>query len=631
MVLLRASGLIGPSDDDQTLAGSLQRLRDGLRDGNADVVRQQLDLIEHAVNDLKLERGELRRRLKRLEWLQRNLDQRLVPLERSLVFRALRAIGAAFGSSKRAAGQLLLHSPFHPVFARLFAPGQNPYHLWLEREREFEAERSHPGIQPAGLRISIVMPIRNPRREWLESAVDSVLSQSYENWELCACDDASNDSWVVEYLETKSVADRRIRFVRSEEPLGISGALNRAGALATGEYVGFLDHDDVLEPFALKRVAEAIAEHTPALVYSDEDVLDGKGARTTPVFKPDWDPELLLSGMYLGHFLVVSRARLEQSGWFRSEFDGSQDYDLALRVTDQESAVCHIPSVLYHWRQHELSTCNNPDAKPYTHAAGRRALQDAILRRGLRAKVEDGPGLWRYRLRREIQGEPLASIIICSRNAKLLERCLRAIASNTEYARREIVVVQHKTGDTAAMDRLLDRVGCTRVTYEGPFNFSVMNNRGAVAAAGEILVFLNDDVEPIAPEWLGALIAQAQRPGVGIVGARLLYPSGAIQHAGVAIGIVDGAGHPHRFCSEPGYWPWSSTTRNVSAVTGACLAIRKEAFLGIHGFEAEFPMNYNDVDLCLRIRKAGYAVLLEAGAVLRHYEAQTRKAVTTYK
>ncbi len=566
---------------------------------------------------------------KKWEHQQRVRDMHVAAIEESLIFRLLRRLGRPLLDWKAKAGQALLHSPLHGLYLKLRPPAQeNAYAAWVDRQTVsrpaddwYRKHASEFSYQP---RFTVLLPVHAPPREWLKQAVQSVFDQTYPHWDLCVCDDAS-EPWVRDYFQNLMRQEARVQFVHSSEHLGISGALNRARSLSAADYFAFLDQDDLLAPAALHHLAESLQEGPAALLYTDEDFIDEQGRRVHPLFKPDWSPDLLLSCMYMGHLLAVSREAMEASGGFRPAFDGAQDYDLALRVTEGAAVVRHIPQVLYHWRRHAGSTAGSAEAKPYTHAAGRRALEDAIARRQWSASVEDGPGPNMYRVAWQLLGRPLVSVIICSRSPQLMERCLSTLRSRTEYAGRQIVVVQHMAGRESAMEKVLSRNGAKRVPYEGPFHFSRMNNLGAAAAEGEILVFLNDDVEPLVPSWLSQLAAQAQRPDVGIAGARLLYPAGTLQHAGIAIGIGDGCGHPGRNSHATPYWNWTNLTRDVSAVTGACLAIRKELFQRIGGFDERFPVNYNDTDLCMRVRAAGYRVLLEAGAVLCHRECQTRK------
>ena len=551
----------------------------------------------------------LRRRIERQEKAIERLEERLLAIENSRFFRLLRWPGRFLPAWRGRLGHLLLRSPLHPLYLKLARPraAAGAYRQWVARERAPSGElRRRPTI-------SIVMPVCDPRREWLEAAVGSVLAQSYEGWQLCVCNDASRESWVTAYFE--SLGDPRIEFAGSPERLGISGATNRAGQLARGEYIGFLDQDDVLAPFALQAVAEALQEGDADLIYSDEDRLDESGARVEPIFKPGWSPDLSLGCNYITHFLVANRRALERAGWLRGEYDGSQDYDLVLRLTDGAAVVRHIPRVLYHWRKHAGSTAADTRAKPHTHAAGKRALQDAVRRRGWKASVEDGPLPNTYRVRWPVSGASKVSIVICTRSPRLAKRVVDAIGRITEHRPYEIVLVEHEieTGLPAI-----------RVPYAGPFHFASMNNLGAGRATGDILVFLNDDVEPLDRGWLTALVAQAERPEVGIAGAKLVYPSGAIQHAGMAVGIMEGVGHPYRDTFGSAWWHWLPFTRNVAAVTGACLAMRRAVFEQLDGFDEAFPVNYNDADLCLRARAAGYEVIYEPGAVLRHEECRTR-------
>ena len=485
---------------------------------------------------------------------------------------------------------------------------------------EHEAEAALPPLASSP-RFSILLPLLNPRLSWLETTIASVSAQSYQGWELCICSEAPCDPAVREFLAAAARNEPRIHFTEVSAGPEPSVLWKEAANLAKGDYLALLSESDSLAPDALHWMASGAPSD---VIYSDEDRIDEAGRRFEPAFKPDWSPDLLLSAMYIGHFTAFSRAAFERSGGFRPAFNDAQAYDLALRITEDGGAsVRHVPRVVYH--------SGKKDSVGPTHhsAAGRQALEDTIRRRGLSAKVEDGPRAGSYRLRWKPRGTALASLIICSRSPRLLERCLRTIAACTAYPRRELIVIQHLGSENALLEKVIARHGAIRIPYAGPFHFSRMNNLGAKAAKGETLVFLNDDIEPIEPSWLERLVAQVERPDVGIAGAQLLYPSGSLQHGGVVIGIGDGCGHIGRGEYRSRFWPWIELTRDVAAVTGACLAIPASVFCGLGGFADEFPVNYNDIDLCLRARAAGYRVIYDAEAKLRHYECQTRRGVVT--
>jgi O-antigen biosynthesis protein len=572
-------------------------------------------------------------------WLEaevRLLDQRISQIESSRFFRFMRWAGGILDTQKKKVGQVVLHSPFHPLYLRLWRPKKaavaGGYTDWIAAQESLLPSRSLHQSEAARWRfqptISVLIPVFRPKREWLERAVGSVKAQSYPKWQLCLGDDASEEPWVREYLEAEAAVDSRIRVVFRESNGGISASLNAAGQLATGEYVTFLDHDDELDPFALHYIVEACQRDEVDVLYSDEDYLDPSGARSGPTFKPDWSPELLHACMYFGHLLVAARRLIDEVGWFRSLCDGAQDYDLALRLVERARNIVHIRRVLYHWRQHLQSTSMNPKAKPYAHEAGRRALTDAMARLQIPATIEDGPLLFTYYIQRSGSRQRV-SLVVCSRDSRRLSVFLAA-QKRTRYPSVELVVVEHISPADERLSRLLDSTQCVRVPYTGPFNFSRMNNLGAQAAGSELLVFINDDVTPIRPEWLDVIAAHLERPKVGVVGARLLYPLGTLQHAGLVFGMQDGAGHPGRgvFYSELMYY--LQLPRDVSAVAGACLGIRQGLFQELGGFDLSFPVNYGDLDLCFRAGERGYRVLVDPRVELTHVECGTRRGGTTF-
>jgi len=566
--------------------------------------------------------AELERRVKQLEYCQRTADAHIAALENSIIFRILRRAGRPLLDAKTRAGRWLKQSPFRRGYAWFVPSDQSSYLSWMKHEG---AETPPPLVTTP--RFSILMSVREPRREWLDEAITSVRNQPYRHWELCICCDASAEPWVSEYLAAATCTDERIRTVRGPENAAIATALNRAATLAGGDYLLVLRDCDRFAPNMLHWLA---AVQPAEILYGDEDRLDDRGCRVEPVFKPDWSPDLLLSCMYFGRTMTVSRRAWELAGGFRPEYDPAHDYDLALRITDRPVAVKHLPRVLYHGREGQGLSAGWPGSLASV-AAGRRALEDALLRRGVTGQVEDGPRPNVHRVRWKPCGLTLASVIICSRTPRLLDRCLRSLTARTAYRNREIIVIQHLGADDAAMERVIESYGATRIPYSGPFHYSRMNNLAAQEARGSVLVFLNDDTEPLDDSWLGRLVGQVERAEVGTVGVRLLYPSGTVQHAGIAVGVGDGCGHIGRGAFSARYWPWLELTRDVSAVTGACLAIRTALFNELGGFADEFPTNYNDTDLCLRVRKAGYRVTYDSSIVLRHYEGKTRRATVTLR
>jgi GT2 family glycosyltransferase len=576
---------------------------------------------------------QLDRRFERLRAAAIELDDRLNRVENSLLFRTLRRAGRILAETRGRTGQALLRSPFHGLYRRFRGPQPDPYSRWIiaresvDRPEQLRNKSLAWSYQPL---ISVLVPVHRPRPEWLRAAIDSVINQTWSKWELCLSIDGADPTTELQIQEV--AGDDRIRFTAAEKPAGISAALNRAGTLATGEYVAFLDHDDVLSPAALHYIAEALQHRDADVIYTDEDSLAPTGERIRPNFKPAWSPELLLSCMYMGHLLVVSRAAIDRAGWFRSEFDGAQDYDLALRLNENGARFRHVPRVLYHWRIHEGSTAAAAAAKPYAHEAGRRALSVSLDRRGERFRdVVDGPIPHTYRIRRTVQPEHGISFVIVSRNASLLGRCLESVAQTAAAIDHEYVIVHHQSGgNDRDMEAVLRRFKCSVVPYTAAFNFSAMNNAATQVARKAVLVFLNDDITALETGWAETLLAHAMRPCIGVAGAKLVYPSGAIQHAGIAVGIGEGAGHMARGTFRNDLWRWLELTRDVSAVTGACMAMRRDLFNELGGFDEQFPVNYNDVDLCLRARAAGYRIIVDPSVVLQHDEARTRVAGTSF-
>lgn len=483
--------------------------------------------------------------------------------------------------------------------------------------------------------ISIVVPVFNPDAAQLRACLDSVLVQHYPHWQLCLADDASTNPEIPRILAEYAERDSRVHWVRRPENGHICRASNTALELVQGEFVALLDHDDSLAPQALLEVATALqASPSAQILYSDEDKLDAEGQRCEPHFKPDWNPDLLYSQNFVSHLGVYRTGLVRAVGGFRPGFEGCQDYDLLLRCVAQVASteIVHIPKVLYHWRAAEGSTALASEAKGYTTQAGMRALQDHFSRRGIQVEVGRGIAPNTYRVRYLLDdAEPLVSLLIPTRDGyDILRQCIESILAKTTYANYEILVLNNQTtcertlqyfGEIACRDNV--RI----VDYDFPFNYSAMNNFGVRQARGAIIGLVNNDIEVISPGWLEEMVSQAARPEIGCVGAKLYYPNDTVQHAGVVLGLGGVAGHSHKHFprSEPGYFYRLNLVQNYSAVTAACLLVRKSVFEEVGGLDEEnLKVAFNDVDFCLKVRDAGYRNLWTPYAELYHHESISR-------
>lgn len=484
-------------------------------------------------------------------------------------------------------------------------------------------------------RFSVLVPTYNTPPALLRECLDSVRAQTWPHWELCIADDASTEPAVRQILAEYAAADSRIRVLRRELNGHIARASNSALSLATGDFIALLDHDDRLAPEALWRVAQALQQHPRALVlYSDEDKLDATGQRSEPFFKPDWSPDLLRSQNYLSHLGVYRRSLVQALGGFRAGFEGSQDYDLALRCTEQASGpgqIVHIPHVLYHWRKTEGSTAADHGHKDYATPAALRALQAHFDRTqpGVQASVI-APGLYRARWPLPAR-RPLVSVIIPTRDAcDILRSCVQSVLHLTQYPHLELIIVDNQSREPetlAYLDELSRHPAVRVLRHDQPFNYSAINNEAARQARGELLCLLNNDVTVISPDWLGEMVRQACRPDIGCVGAKLYYPDDTVQHAGVVLGIGGVAGHSHKYADREaaGYFSRLRIVHEVSAVTGAALVLRKAVFDEVGGLDEQgLSVAFNDVDLCLKVREAGYRNLWTPFAELYHHESKSR-------
>lgn len=484
-------------------------------------------------------------------------------------------------------------------------------------------------------KISIVVPVYNVSPYFLDKCIQSVLNQFYDNWELCLYDDASTDTNTIARLKYWAKTDERIKVLFGEENGHISHASNKAIEMASGEFISLLDNDDELTVDALAEVVFAL-NRNPELdfIYSDEDKIISGNKLTSPYFKPDFSLDMLLSSNYICHFTTIRKTVGDKVGWFRKGYEGAQDHDLFLRLVQQTSNIHHIPKVLYHWRISETSTAAGGDKKDYAHEAGLKAVQGYFERENIKATVTGGylPGT--YRIKRQIVGEPQVSIIIPFKDqVELLKNCLESILKKTSYSNYKILLVSNNSKEEETFNFLkyitsqYDNI--RYLEYNIPFNYSAINNWAVtqVEKNTEYILLLNNDVEIITKDWLAEMLQNAQRSDVGAVGARLLYDDGTVQHAGVIIGLGGVAGHSHKYYPRDshGYYGRLSFVSNYSACTAACLLVRKNVYEEVGGLnENELKVAFNDVDFCLKIRKAGYLIVYTPYAELYHYESKSR-------
>ncbi len=485
--------------------------------------------------------------------------------------------------------------------------------------------------------FSVILPVYNVSPKWLAKAVASVQTQLYPYWELCLADDASPNAETRRAAAALAAADQRIKVVMLEKNHGIAGCSNAAARLAGGEYLTFLDHDDELAPDALYETAKAICKSGAEVLYSDEELISSAGKVLSAHFKPDFSPDLLFSHNYITHLLVIKKTLFDRIGGFDGTCDGAQDYDLILKAAERANRVYHIPRVLYRWRSIAGSTSADPGAKTYAHEAGRRALVAALERKKIDAEVLDGYQPFFYRVKRRIAAKPHVSIIIPFRDQPdMLEKCVRSVLERSTYAHFDILGISNGSRRVETF-RLMQRLarGDARVRFmefDEPFNYSRINNAAVKQVAGTHVVLMNNDIEVITADWIEALLEHSQRPEVGAVGAKLIYGSDKIQHAGVVVGIAGFAGHAHRHVHRnlPGYMSRLKVIQNVSAVTGALLMVKKELYLEAGGLdEKNLTIALNDVDFCLRLRSRGLWNIFTPFCEAYHYESASRGYETT--
>ena len=510
---------------------------------------------------------------------------------------------------------------------------QEQYVIWMENNKLTDEmldvqRKTKFKIEP---KISIVVPMYNTEKLFFKELIDSLKNQTYKNWELCLAD----GSEVPNELLKDYMDDGRIKYSFLNSNLGISENTNAAIKMATGDYIGFLDHDDILSQDALFEVVRAINENKNAdFIYSDEDKIDENNERFEPYFKPDFSPETLECNNYITHFVVVKKDLLNEVGCLDSAFNGAQDFDFVLRATSKAKNVVHISKILYHWRVHRQSTAEVADAKPYAFEAGIKVVEKYLERTGKEGTVENGqdvPGI--YKINYKVIGNPKVSVLIPNKdNSKLLKDAINSIIENTTYNNYEIVVIENGSTEKETLkyyDELKDKpkVKIIRIDENGEFNYSRLINLGVKNVDGDFVLQLNNDTKILTKNWLEMMIGYSQQKEIGAVGGRLYYEDKTIQHAGIIVGLSGIAGNmlvnlPY---GEKAYFGREAATRNVAAVTGACLLCRRELYEEV-GYmdEEQFKVAFNDVDFCLKLLEKGYRNVYIPYVELYHYESKTR-------
>nr|WP_269189899.1 glycosyltransferase family 2 protein [Enterococcus durans] len=516
-------------------------------------------------------------------------------------------------------------------------PGSIDYAEWITRHENIDLKSQQEQSKKFDYRplISIAMPVYNVEIKWLEKCIDSVINQTYDNWELCISDDASTDPKIKKCLEAYEKKEPRIKVVFRKENGHISLATNSALEIATGEFIALLDNDDELPPHALFEVVKVLNERPELdVIYSDEDKIDAEGNRFDPHFKADWSPDTLMGNNYISHLGVYRSSIVKSLGGFRKGYEGSQDYDLVLRVTEQipEDHIYHIDKVLYHWRTIPGSTASSGEAKSYIYDSGVKALTDALNRRGIKGTFRPGLISGFYEVTYEVLQEELVSVIIPTKNGyDDLKLCVDSIIEKTSYPNYEIIIADNGSTDPkmqelfAEYKKQLDERFIVEL-IDIPFNYSRINNLAAEKASGKYLLFLNNDTEVIEPNWMTTMVSYAQFDRIGCVGAKLYYPDDTTQHAGVLVGIGGVAGHALNNYDRThcGYFGRLVIDVNYLAVTAACMMVKATDFKAVHGFDETLEVAFNDVDLCLKIYELGRYNVYAHQVELYHFESKSR-------
>lgn len=529
-----------------------------------------------------------------------------------------------------------LYKAFRHSFYKLVVPDSREYQeekyaKWIKNNELSEAEIEEQKTKKFEYEplISIITPLYNTPKQFFIDYIQSIQNQTYSNWEVCLTD-ASTEN--MDYIKEIIAQDSRIKYKKLEENNGISENSNKALEMAEGEFVALIDHDDMISQNALYEVVKCLNENRKCdFIYSDEDKIgNGIQDRYLPFFKPDFSPDFLRSNNYICHLSVIRKTLIDELKGFRKEFDGAQDHDLFLRITEKTKNIVHIPKVLYHWRVHDFSTAQNMETKMYAIEAGKKAIKEHCNRIGLEATVEIEKPLGLYRVKYELKDQPLISIIIPNKDSiSYLKRAIESILKST-YTNYEIIIVENnsKKQKTFRYYDIIQKNPKIKVVYykEKGFNFSKINNFAVKFAKGEYILLLNNDVKVINNNWIEEMLSLCQRDEVGIVGAKLLYKDKTIQHAGVIIGMGGIAGHVNRTIpdSAPGYYARTKIINNFSAVTAACLLTKKDLYEKVGGLDEKLKVAFNDVDYCMKIRKLNKLVIYTPYAKLFHYESKSR-------
>lgn len=533
-------------------------------------------------------------------------------------------------------------SVFIKKVANQFKP-QVDYMEWRKEELPSKEEllRQSKEQFEGQVKFSILVPLYNTPIPFLKEMVQSVLNQSYSDWELCLADGSDEaHGEVEEWCRTLVQKENRVKYQKLAENKGISENTNICIEMASGDYLALFDHDDLLAPDALYEIRKAIRNGQPEIIYTDEDkVNEDTTVYSEPHFKSDFNLDLLRSNNYICHFFVVKKEIVKRVGGLRSEYNGSQDYDFIFRCVEQTKQIVHIPKVLYHWRMHRNSTAANQQSKLYCYTAGQKAIASHLKRCGVEGKVTMQKHLGFYRVTYPVQGEPLISILIPNKDEReTLKTCIDSILAKSTYRNFEIIIIENNSvqAETFVFYQELekrDKLNRIRIIeWKGEFNFSKINNYGASLAKGEYLLFLNNDMEIISVDWMERMLSNCQREEVGITGAKLYYPDQTIQHAGVMIGLGGIAGHAfsRQLGIDPGYFARAVCQQNLSAVTAACMMVSKSDFEAVEGFDETLAVAFNDVDFCLKVRHlCKKLVVYDPGVELFHYESKSRGAEDT--